>query len=156
MRIITISVILILSMIKCTSPDEAMYSSEINFDDDRWQRFMKPEFEIPVEKSENKYDIFFTLRYSDDFPHDNIPLHAILNTPAGEERIYEFTIKVRDDTGKDKGRKAADSKYYFLEALLWQDITLTHGTAHLSLEQIIPKFTTPGIKSAGIRIYEAD
>jgi|AntRauTorckE6833_2_1112554.scaffolds.fasta_scaffold00217_2 gliding motility-associated lipoprotein GldH len=155
MRIIIIAIALLISLAQCSSSDDVVFSQKVNFEEDSWPRFKKLDFEIPVEHPGSHYNLFFTLHYSSQFPHDNIPLHAILKTPGGEERIYEFTIEVRDNTGKEMGKKPEGSSYYYLEAPLWQGVSLKEGEAFLSLEQIIPKYSTPGISKAGIRIYEA-
>lgn len=152
-----LGVLLILVTTQCTNREKEFFSAEQPFENDIWQRFQVLEFDIPIEEKNKTYDIFFTVKYSDEFQHDNIPLHAILRTPAGSKRVHEFTIEVRDANGKDIGKKTEDSGYYTLKTPLWQELTISDpGKASLSLEQIIPKFKTKGIKQAGIEIKYAN
>ena len=149
--------ILLLSLPQCTLTEKEVFSAEQAFENDTWQRFQVLEFDIPFEEANTAYNIYFTLTYSEEFQHDNIPLHAILKTPAGSKRVYEFTIEVRDASGKDIGQKEEESEYLTLQAPLWQKLTVKEaGKATLTLEQIIPKFKTHGIKQAGIKVSYAD
>ncbi|MGM0566182.1 MAG: hypothetical protein ACQESX_05440 [Bacteroidota bacterium] len=150
-------VVFLLSLSQCTVSEKEIFTAKQAFENDTWQRFQILDFDIPFEEENKAYDLYFTVTYSEDFQHDNIPLHAILKTPAGSKRVNEFTIEVRDANGQDIGEKADDAKYYTLKAPLWQELTISEpGEASLSLEQIIPKFKTPGIKEAGITVHYAD
>ncbi len=152
-----VGALFILSLPRCTVSEKEVFSADQAFEDDTWQRFQVLDFDIPFQEGNTAYDIYFTLTYSEEFQHDNVPVHAILTTPAGSKRVHEFTIEVRDASGKELGQKEDDSKYYILQAPLWQKLTIAEpGTANLTLEQIIPKFKTPGIKQAGIKVNYAD
>lgn len=147
----------LLSLTRCAVSDKEIFSAEQTFENDTWQRFQILEFDIPFEEEKKAYNFYFTVTYSDEFQHDNIPLHVILKTSTGSKRVHEFTIKVRDAKGENIGKKAEDSQYYVLKAPLWQGLTISEpGEAFLSLEQIIPKYKTPGIKQAGIKVNYAD
>ncbi len=148
---------LAVALVQCSDSRQAIYSDSQSFENDTWKRFTKLHFDIPVEKTDKTYDLFFNFVYSDDFQHDQIPVHAILNSPSGEERIYTFHIQVRDTTGQDMGKKSEDSKYYHLEAPLWQEVSFPEkGEVALSFEQIIPKFSTTGIHKAGVKVYYSE
>lgn len=149
--------ILAFALLQCSDSRQAIYSNSKSFEKDTWKRFTKLHFNIPVEETDKKYDLYFKVVYSDDFQHDQIPIHAILNSSSGEERIYTFHILVRDTTGQDRGKKSEESKYFHLEAPLWQDVSFPEkGEVALSFEQIIPKFSTTGIHKAGVKVYYSE
>lgn len=120
-----------------------------------WKRFNKLKFEIPVKETYQHYDIIFSFVHTPEYQHNYIPVHIILKTPGGEERMNKFNLPVRDKSGKYTGTQAGDSIQ--MQAVLWPEFIFGKtGQAKISVEQIIPKFRTPHIKSAGIIIKKSE
>lgn len=154
MKRILIFLVLAVGFVQCSDSRKAVFSENQAFNSDTWKRFTKLQFDIPVEEPNRHYDLFFNFVYSEDFQYDQIPIHAIMNTASGEERIYTFHIQVRDSVGGNLGQKPEEGKYYHLEAPLWQDVHFPEkGEVSLSFEQLIPKYSTEGIHKAGLKVY---
>lgn len=118
-----------------------------------WDRFNQLVFTIPIEAEEGDYDISLLLRPTPDFPYDRMPVYVILNTPSGEERMTEIKVPVREN-GKFIGEE--EGKPVEVKAYLWKSIRISKsGKCKLSIENIVPKIQTPGIKEIGIRVEKA-
>lgn len=152
-RIILIPLLFTIAFFSCSGPDN-VYEQHRYFSNG-WKRFNKLTFEVPVEEPSQRYDILFSFVHTPEYQYDNIPVHIILNTPGGEERMNKFNLPVRDKSGKYTGTQAGDSIQ--MQAVLWPEFIFGEtGKAKISVEQIIPKFRTPHIKSAGILIKESE
>jgi len=82
-----------------------------------------------------------------------MPVYVILNTPSGEERMTEIKVPVREN-GKFIGEE--EGKPVEVKAYLWKSIRISKsGKCKLSIENIVPKIQTPGIKEIGIRVEKA-
>lgn len=142
---------LILLMLSCAGDQEFRITHE--FPDANWHRFDKLSFNIPVNKTESEYTLYAIIRHLGSFEPGRIPIHCIMTFPSGEERIWEQTIQVRDLEGNFRGIEK--SGVYELEVVLRSRISFREpGTATLSIEQIIPKYDTPGIISFGLEMVK--
>lgn len=147
-----IFLLLAIILVQCSGPD-TVFEEHRNFEKDTWHRFNKLSFTIPIDNIDKKYDIIFSMVYTPDYQYDRIPIHVIMNTPAGEKRINEFNINVRNKADEFIGEKKGDSIH--LKKNLWGGFVFNReGEAQLSIEQIIPKYNTPHIKSAGIMLKQ--
>lgn len=143
-------------MISCDTSEPVVYSESKEFPGNAWQRFRKLNFRVPVEEPDDSYNFFFTFEYDSAYPYDNLPIHAILNIPGGEERVFTFELAVRDSTGVEHGKWSSEANRFYLRSKLWQSIGVTQqGQFRLSVEQLIPKIKTPGIHRAGIEVTKA-
>lgn len=141
-----------LALVQCSGPD-TVYEEHRYFENDTWHRFDKLNFAVPVDNIDKNYDIKFSMVYTSEYQYDRIPVHVIMNTPAGEERIHEFKFNVRNKAGDFIGEKKGDSIH--LKKTLWGGFVFNkEGKAKLSIEQLIPKYNTPHIKSAGIMLKQ--
>lgn len=139
-----VSALLILLLPSCSGDKAFIVTHE--FPGANWHRFDKLSFDIPVKKTETDYTVHAIIRHYGSFEPGRIPLHCIMTFPSGEERIWEQTIQVRDAEGNFTGTET--SGIYELKVVLRSRISFRDsGTANLSIEQIIPKFDSPGIVS---------
>lgn len=116
-----------------------------------WHRFDILAFDLPIKNTTAEYTVYAIMQYTDDFGHDRIPLHFIMNTPSGEERIWEQTIVVRDKDGDHTGKRK-DGIYELIVPVRSRLQSTVAGTCHITVEQYIPKYDTQGIVSFGLRL----
>jgi gliding motility-associated lipoprotein GldH len=141
----------LLAFAACKS--EPVYQNIHEMKGNTWSRFDNQTFEIPITETDKSYAIFLTMKLTVDFPYDEFPLFATLKTPAGEERTKEINFKLRDYI-KTGDKSVIDSLYY--EFPLWKELLISDkGKCTLTIENIIPKIETPGIKSVGILVKKS-
>ena len=152
-RAFLLSILFVTTLVSCTH--KPVYQQFYTFDDGVWNRFKKLDFNIPVEKVGVEYDIVLILEYDVNFPEDKLPFHVIMDTPAGEERIKEYNVRLRGYNGTIYG-KVTDNKAI-------QEITLRKGYAfskkgivNLNLECFYPKYDIQGIYKVGIELRKTD
>ncbi len=130
-----------------------IYEKYLKMKNSTWDRFDQKYFEIPIDDLSKSYDITFVVRTTSKLAYDEIPFYIILTTPAGEERIREIKIPIRENdkmTGQLKGN------VYENCVILWQDINLSvKGNCKVSVENLIPKIQTEGIDEIGIVVEKA-
>ena len=124
------------------------------FQDRSWARFNILSFEIPVKKVEKPYDVYLFARFSSAFEHESLEFNMIMNTPAGEERIAQYTMNVRSKSGKFPGDCSGDSCQGSI--LLQRELNLSKpGILKIEIENLIPHMTTEGVMGVGIRLIQS-
>jgi gliding motility-associated lipoprotein GldH len=150
LRILQIALILF-----CISCDHGpVYEKYLKMKDSVWDRFDQKYFEVPIEQAPGNYDITLVVHNDHKFGYDNLPLYVILSTPAGEERIREISIPVRQ-SGKMTGTIVGNLFENRLK--VWKNLKLEgKGKYRISLENMIPKIQTAGIDEIGILVTKSD
>lgn len=130
-----------------------VYEKYLKMKDSTWDRFDQKYFDIPIDDIGNGFDISLVVRVTGKLGYDEIPFYIILTTPAGEERIREIKIPVREN-GKMAGQLKGN--LYEVYAVLWKDFNMTtKGNCKISIENLIPKIQTEGIDEIGILVTNA-
>jgi gliding motility-associated lipoprotein GldH len=118
-----------------------------------WGRFNLLSFEIPV-KEINSYNIYLFARLSPDFSYETLDFNMIMDTPAGEERIYEYQMEVKSGKGNFCIECNKDSCQGII--LLKKEIRLSKpGVLKIEIENLTPRLTTEGVLGIGIRLVKS-
>lgn len=120
------------------------------FKDQTWSRFNILHFEVPVHASENNYNVSLFIRHTREFEFDAMDFNMIMTTPSGEERIKEYHMDIRKETGGFIGQFTNDSCEVTIA--LKKNIKLTRGILNLEIENLIPRLQTKGLLGLGIRL----
>ncbi len=130
-----------------------VYEKYLKMKNSTWDRFDQKYFEIPIDDVTESYDMTFVVRTTGKLAYDEIPFYLILTTPAGEERIREIKIPVREN-GKMIGELKGN--VYETRVVLWQDLSISvKGNCKVSVENLIPKIQTEGIDEIGIVVAKS-
>ena len=120
-----------------------IYDKYLKMKNSTWDRFDQKYFEIPIDDVTKSYDMTFVVR----------TFYLILTTPAGEERIREIKIPVREN-GKMIGELKGN--IYETRVELWKDLSISvKGNCKVSVENLIPKIQTEGIDEIGIVVTKS-
>ena len=120
------------------------------FPDKSWERFNFLRFEIPIDKVEC-YNIYLFARLAPDFAFETLDFNMIMNTPAGEERINEYRMKVKSKAGIFCIECSKDSCLGSI--LLKKEIKISKpGILKIEIENLTPKLITEGVLGVGIRL----
>lgn len=132
-------------LISCSVKPE--FEKHINFENNSWYRFKNLNFEIPINKLNKDFDLFFTVKYNSDLKIMNLPLHVIINTPSGEERIMEYKLNFFDKNGKSLGGK--QDNFWIKKIKLRSNFPFhKKGICKIEIENLNPKIETLGIVEA--------
>jgi len=150
---LTIFLLLTISLFSVSCDHGPVYEKYLKMKNSTWDRFDQKYFEIPVDDASNSFDITFIIRVTSKLAYDEIPFYVILTTPAGEERIREIKIQVREN-GKIVGKQTGAA--YETRVELWKDLSITgKGNCKISIENLIPKIQTEGIDEIGIVVMKS-
>jgi gliding motility-associated lipoprotein GldH len=143
--------IILVSLTACKS--EPDYKQVHTLKGNIWNRFDNQVFEIPVNETGKKYDIFLSMKRTAEYVYEDLPVNVVLQTPSGEERTHEFTFKLKESI-KNPDNDAGDSLTVQFE--LWKEILLSDkGKCTITIENLIPKIATPGIVNIGIMMKKS-
>ncbi len=142
-------IVSILLLLSCNDFEKKKMERLHDFNQKTWNRFDKLHFSFPIEqKDKGKYGIKFFVKTTDKMTYEMFPFHLILDTPSGEKRVKEFEFPL-DSTTQIKG----EPQKYMLS--IYQNLLVNDtGNLMISIEQLIPKYTTPGFEKAGIVIEQ--
>lgn len=128
---------------------EKSFSKVYNFDNNTWQRFDFLHFDFDIEKTDTPYDVVVVVRYTEDFPSQNLLFNLVMNMPSGEERIREYKIKIRDKEGNLMGETKAG--YHEQYKTIRRQLRFSE-TGHLGfeIENLMTKYYTPGVVEFGM------
>jgi gliding motility-associated lipoprotein GldH len=123
------------------------------FPDHSWDRFQKLTLEIPVKQCDRPVQVILFAWHTKAFPYRALNFHMVMETPSGEERINEFSLKIKNTDGKFLGTFQGDSCEGSIplkkELYINQD-----GLLKIELENLIPRMKTEGLLGIGIRVVE--
>jgi len=127
-----------------------VFRQEVVFEQGSWDRFRKLNFEIPIQ-GDGSYDLILELDYLREIEMDILPIHVIILTPDGEERIQEHELffsgrEVRQQIRKCEGEQCK------LELVLQKKLYMEkQGTCRVEIENLYPKMAADGFQRATLR-----
>jgi gliding motility-associated lipoprotein GldH len=147
------AVIFILSLLfilsGCKKTDEII--SYHKFKEHTWNRFEKIRFDIPVLDVEKSYDVYFFASHTREYEFDNLDFNMIMTTPAGEERIKEYTFLLKNKTGEFTGNCNQDS--CMVTIALKKGLNLEKkGMLRIEIEALVPRLEINALLGIGIRL----
>ena len=150
---LTILLLITISLFSISCFHGPIYEKYLKMKNSTWDRFDPKLFEIPIETPAKNIDIDFVVRITTKLTYDEIPFYIVLTTPAGEERIREIKIPVREN-GKMIGELKGN--VYEKRIELWKEINIAEkGNCKVSVENMIPKIQTEGIDEIGIVVMKS-
>ncbi|MEN8119232.1 MAG: gliding motility lipoprotein GldH [Bacteroidota bacterium] len=76
------------------------------FEDFKWNKAEKIQFEVLIEQTEIKYDLFVNLRYIEGFPYKYLHLDLSITDPDGKTKTNELSIQIISNEKKYIGNGA--------------------------------------------------
>lgn len=121
------------------------------FDKNSWPRYNNIIFNIPIEESNNSFDIFLFAKHSPSYEFDNLDFGMIMNTPSGEERINQYEFKIKKKFGGFIGKCDKDS----CEAVIpiKRGIVFNRkGILKIEIENLVPRLEVRELYGVGIKV----
>ena len=116
-----------------------------------WNRKDHVKFEVPISDTNARYDFYFTVRNSTDYPYSNLYffIHSVI--PGNIRTVDTVECELADYTGKWKGTGMGGVKY---NRFLFQEHVHFRkaGTYFFELEQAMRVTELAGIRDIGLRI----
>jgi gliding motility-associated lipoprotein GldH len=146
---IIITILLLTTLFACRN--DITLSASKSFDGAVWERFDYLNFDFQVKKPGREYAVIATVRYTEEFKDEKLPMNVVMVLPSGEERIKEYVLELRDKTGKPLGTPT--DEYFELTKSLRDGLTINEaGKMQVEIENLRSKAYTEGIVSFGITL----
>ena len=104
-----ISLLLFLAAFLVSCGSKKITEQQKSFTDKKWQPGQNLTYEFNIIDTAAAYDISAVVKHFDNFPLDRVRLSFRLEDPAGEKRISEHDLVIRDKKGQFLGKKIGDT-----------------------------------------------
>ena len=119
------------------------------FSNSTWQRFDHLNFELPVNDTDEGYDISLVIKHTAKFPADALSINVVMDTPGGEERIRDHNLFLKDRDGVFIGYETDGIFNRIIK--IRKDMRFHEvGMVKFDIENLMTKYYTPGIIEFGI------
>jgi gliding motility-associated lipoprotein GldH len=136
-----------LALSSCTS--RKVFSEYHKFSNFTWNRFELITFDVPIEDEESLYEIAVAVRHIPQFPYGNLDINMTINSPDGEMRSGDFSLKLKDKNGKWLGDGMGD--LYDIEIPVHKGMKFSgKGLSRIEIENKMDKYEIRGIMEVGL------
>jgi gliding motility-associated lipoprotein GldH len=119
------------------------------FDNSIWERYDYLNFDFPITDESAVCDVVVMLRFTGDFPFEALLINFVMTLPSGEERIKDYRITLKEKDGTLKGE--AKSGYHEQFFTIRENMRIVEtGNLNIEIENLTPKYFTPGIVELGV------
>jgi len=131
-----------------------VYEYNKDFSDRTWKIKDTAVFDFPIKNTGAKYNLYYNVRNTIDYPYARLFIHYSLTDSSGNELFRKLVNNDLFDqkTGQPNGNSGLGDIYDH-QFLLLKDVEFTHqGKYFLKLEQYMRQDTLPGIIAVGVRV----
>ncbi len=119
-----------------------------------WKQTELAEFEFEITDDTTSYDIYFTLRYVEGFPYQNMIGSMLITDENKKASINNFNFRIRDENKDYIGDVAGN--IFDIETLLIKDTSLIKGKYKVTVEQMVAKPGLAFVMDAGLIVKVAE
>jgi len=149
MKNIIYSFLIVLGFSACNN--HAIYDKSITIKNREWFYDQKPQFEVQVNDSTLKYNIYINLRHTNEYDYSNLYLLIHEKGSKLQDTTYRKEIKLAELDGKWIGKSAAS--LYEVEYLAKENYTFPDtGKYTFTLEQNMRENPLKNIVDIGIKV----
>jgi len=121
------------------------------FDNLKWEKSNKVNFEVLIDDPEVKYELFLNLRYIQGFPYKYLHLTVSITDPEGKTKTNEVTIEVISDNKEYIGDGAGS--YWDLDYPIPDYPFMKNGKYKISIEHVMEEDTLSLINELGLSVF---
>lgn len=104
-----LSLLLFLAAFLVSCGSKKITEQQKSFTDKTWQPGQNLTYEFTIIDTAASYDISAVVKHFNNFPLDRVSLSFTLEDPAGEKRISEHDLVIRNKKGQFLGKKFGDT-----------------------------------------------
>ncbi|CAN5910351.1 hypothetical protein BH11BAC7_BH11BAC7_00270 [soil metagenome] len=146
---------LILALASFSSCDDnRLYDENRDIKEGVWDIEQQLRFDFNVPDTITKYNFYFNIRNTDDYPYSNIYVFFKTTFPNGKTAIDTVEFPLADENGRWYGKGQGD--VHDCRLVFRQGVRFPlPGSYHIEVEQAMRMIKLPGVINAGIRIEQA-
>jgi gliding motility-associated lipoprotein GldH len=138
---------IIVLFISCDN--QTIFEQYQKFEKQTWHRFNIIKFEVPINNSQEPYDLALIFRHLPEFRIKELPVNVTIYMPSGEMRSAESVIKFTDSQGVSLSEclgDLCDLSFTFRQGFVFPET----GTVRIEIENKWPRIELPGILEVGL------
>lgn len=135
-----------------------VYEYNEDFNDRTWKAKDTAVFDFQIKNAEQKYNLYYNVRNTIDYPYARLFIHYSLTDSLGNEVSKKLINNDLFDqkTGQPNGNSGLGDIYDH-QFLLLENVKFAHkGKYLLKLEQYMRQDTLPGVIAVGIRVENSE
>lgn len=154
MRVIVSFIIPFISLIASCDPNR-FYEDNREITGGVWDMNQRLSFDIEVPDTTAKYNLYFNVRNTDDYPFSNLYVFAHIDFPNGKKGVDTVELPLTNPDGSWIGTGQGD--VHDCQLIFRKDVRFpVAGKYHMEVEQAMRMEKLPGIKDFGVRIERAE
>jgi gliding motility-associated lipoprotein GldH len=135
--------------------DNGLYDQNRDIKDGVWDIKQHLVFDFDVPDSVTKYNFYFNVRNTDEYPYSNIYVFFKTTFPNGKTGVDTVEFPLADENGRWYGKGQGD--VHDCRLVFRQNVRFPlAGKYHMEIEQAMRMEQLPGVLNAGIRIEKAE
>ncbi len=140
-------------LISCTK--DTVFKDFHEFDKHSWHKTEAVTFEATLNDVSKPFDIDISIRHLSVYPFADVVVAMTIETPAGERRVMEHDLIIRNTDGSFKGDGLGD--IYDIDLPVFKGLQLTNtGLYRFTIESRMPVVEMPGISGIGLVIRNSN
>ena len=119
-----------------------------------WNRFNIIKFEVPVEDTQNAFDIALVIRHLPEFRIKELPVNVTIYFPSGEMRTAEYVIPFTSKDGESLSEclgDLCDISFSLRENFIFSEA----GIVRFEIENKWPRIELPGVLEVGLTVRKS-
>lgn len=148
-------VVLLAALIFISCDNNKVYDSNIDLDSDRWKASQELQYNISIQDSSIPYNLYYNVRYTDEYPFHNLYVTYYLNDTTGKELRQELqNMNLFDPkTGVPLGSGLGKTYDHSILAVTGLKFPYS-GTYTFKVKQYMRQEQLVGIKAFGIKVVK--
>jgi len=147
-------ILILFTLIALYSCNNSVFNDYHEFSMLEWKQNEVPEFNFEITNDTINYDIYFTLRYVEGFPYQNMIGTMLIVDEKKQASLNKFKFRIVDKNKEYIGDVAGN--IFDIETLLIKDTTLAKGKYKVTIEQTTATPSLAFVMDAGLIVKKSD
>jgi gliding motility-associated lipoprotein GldH len=145
----------VLSLVFAGCDSNRLFEENKEITNDTWDMNQRVSFEFDVPDTITKYNLYFNVRNTDDYPFSNLYIFSHISFPNGKTGVDTVELPLTNPDGSWIGNGQGD--IHDCQLIFRKGVRFpVAGEYRIELEQAMRMEKLPGIKDVGIRIERAE
>jgi len=133
---------------------DRIFEKNHDFNNNTWSKTEIVTFEADIEDVESEYDIYLSVRNASFYPFANVIMGLTIETPAGESRMMQHELMVKNTDGSFRGEGLGD--IYDISIPVFKNMLFKDkGKYKFIIDNRMHLVEMPGIMSVGLIIQKS-
>jgi gliding motility-associated lipoprotein GldH len=120
-----------------------------------WDMNQRVSFDFEVPDTTTKYNLYFNVRNTDDYPFSNLYIFSHIDFPNGKKGVDTVELPLTNPDGSWIG--SGQGEIHDCQLIFRKNVRFpVAGKYHMEIEQAMRMEKLPGVRDVGIRIEKAE